>query len=97
MSNVIPFPQKDLDNGEYMQGHAVCTRCAGEWVAIAPLGAHTGLECPHCGLFCGQFVGEVAPPEAWECNCGGQLFYLTPVGAPTCCNCGLRATSWSQI
>jgi hypothetical protein len=81
--------------GPHLEGPARCVRCKHEWRAVSPEGVLDGLQCPECKLFTGVRLGLIGPDaQRWACNCGNELFYLTPTGAPLCCNCGLRATSW---
>lgn len=85
-NNVIQFEKKD----PHASGEAFCFQCRKEWIAVAPVGT-VQLECPEChtmkGLFKFPFnvkVGQLVR----ECNCGNQLFYLTPEGH-LCANCGI--------
>jgi hypothetical protein len=88
MSNVIQLfkQEQELPHGT---GEAFCYQCKHEWIAVAPVGT-VQLECPNCltmkGLF--KFGFNVSDGElVRECNCGNQLFYLTPDGH-LCANCG---------
>jgi hypothetical protein len=85
-NNVIKFEKKD----HHASGEAFCFKCRKEWVAVAPVGT-VQLECPEChtmkGLFKFPFNVEVGQLVR-ECNCGNQLFYLTPEGH-LCANCGI--------
>ncbi len=69
---------------------AFCLGCGYEWTAVAPTGT-TQLECPSCKAHKGRWKFEFAPAEGQmvrECDCGNQLFYLTPDGH-MCANCGI--------
>ena len=63
---------------------------------MTPVGVFDSLECPACGTFHGVLAGMLGPHDGtvWACNCGNQLFLLTPTGAPMCALCGIRAQSW---
>ena len=83
---VIPFPQRTTPHGV---GAAFCIGCDHEWEAISPVGTER-LECPGCHAVKGIFKFEFAPnvgTQVRECNCGNQLFYLTPDGH-LCPRCG---------
>ena len=77
----------------HLSGPAICTHCKHEWQAVAPVGNHTNLQCPECGLHHGIVGAPVVPPEWWECRCGGELFYLTRQGAQ-CRACGIISQGW---
>ena len=70
------------------RGEAFCLACASEWEAVAPVGT-VELECPECHTHKGRFKFAYSAPEAhvWMCNCGNQLFNITPDGT-FCPNCG---------
>lgn len=64
---------------------AKCMSCKHEWQAEAPLGT-VWLDCPACTLNCGRFIGTVSyEGDHWHCNCGNNLFYITPT--KTYCPC----------
>jgi hypothetical protein len=69
-------------------GDAFCMGCSHTWAAVAPCG-ETTFECPACHAKKGHWVFEFTPPEdkIWTCNCGNQLFNITPRGT-FCPNCG---------
>jgi len=73
-------------------GEAICMSCKEEWIAVAPAGV-VWLECPKCktehGLF--KFPCSYSDKSHWECNCGNDLFHVTPDGY-YCPNCG----SWAE-
>lgn len=96
MSNVVGFPSKDT-SGPHLEGPVRCIRCKHEWRAVSPAGVFDGLECPSCEQETGvRYVLTGPEDEYWECACGARLFVLTRTGAPICCSCGLRATSWAD-
>lgn len=71
-------------------GKAFCIACGHQWTAVAPTGT-TAFECPACGAMKGHWKFEFMPSagqEVRECDCGNQLFYLTPDGH-LCANCGI--------
>lgn len=87
MDNVVELrPVVETPHGS---GDAFCLQCGHTWIAVAPAG-ETRFECPECHTMKGLWKFEFAPSEgSWvrECNCGNQLFYLTPEGH-MCANCG---------
>ena len=88
MGDVLPFRQPEPEK-QYGSGEAFCIGCNHEWVAVAETGT-TQMECPVCHAHKGRYKFEFMPKEGSlvrECNCGNQLFYLTPDGH-MCANCG---------
>jgi len=86
MTVVELFPKRE----QHAHGNAFCLQCSHEWVAVAPTGT-VQLECPECKTMKGLFKFPFAPATGElvrECNCGNQLFYLTPEGH-LCTNCGI--------
>jgi hypothetical protein len=69
--------------------------CKHEWIVVAPVGKFDGFECPKCGLYKGVFMGTCSPEVAWTCNCGCNIFMLSPEGI-ICINCGEYQT-WEPI
>jgi hypothetical protein len=95
MGNVVSFPDKG--SGPHLEGPMKCVRCQHTWRGVAPVGLVDGFECPACHNMTGVIFGMIQPAdEFWQCNCGNNLFHLDRRGAPLCCNCGLRATSWAD-
>lgn len=89
-ANVVSL--QDRLKSQTMRGDAFCLQCGHHWVAVAPPGT-VRLECPECHTEKGLFKFECVVPDGtavWECGCGNQLFYLTPVGH-LCANCGVYA------
>jgi hypothetical protein len=83
------------DAGPPLSGTARCGYCSYEWEAVAPVGA-VHLECPSCHRMWGAYKHAVEPPKAfWRCNCGEELFWLTPKGA-MCRRCGLVSNDWAN-
>lgn len=89
IKDVIKLSCPEIDDQPHCTGEAVCMQCGYTWVAVAPAGT-TRLECPVCYTEKGLWKFEFAPAVGElvrECNCGNQLFYLTPEGH-LCANCG---------
>jgi hypothetical protein len=87
MADVIPLFGKQEQHGE---GKAFCLACDHTWHAVAPTGIES-FECPACKRFTGHWKFEFYPAvdqSVRQCNCGNQLFYLTPDGH-LCANCGV--------
>ena len=87
MSNVTPIKPRPEQTA---LGPAFCIACDHNWSAVAPTGT-TELECPNCHAVKGHWKFEFYPSvgqSVRECNCGNQLFYLTPDGH-MCANCGV--------
>jgi hypothetical protein len=96
-ANVIPFARRaepeETEVDRIATGEAFCLSCGHDWVGTAPVGT-VNLECPGCGRHVGRFRFGFCPPEGSlvrECNCGNQLFYLTPEGH-LCASCGTYQT-----
>lgn len=71
----------------HASGLAFCMQCKHEWAAVAPMGA-VALECPACETQKGRFrFPHRRSGSVWVCNCGNDLFHLTPDGT-YCPNCG---------
>lgn len=77
----------------HMSGPAFCVHCRHEWMAIAPLGWITGLDCPSCLRYTGVFRAQAIPESRWVCKCGCDLYRLAAKG-PMCMNCGVTASDW---
>lgn len=76
-----------LEKRPHVSGMAKCLHCEHEWGAVAPVGTFAELECPQCGLFNGVMKGTCSPEIAWVCNCGCDVFRLSPKGV-ICIHCG---------
>jgi hypothetical protein len=89
MGAVIDLAKHKEENSPHLRGRVRCIGCKHEWEAVAPVGT-TLLECPECDAHKGLWMGVIMPPERqiWTCNCGGELFYITPDGT-FCPNCGV--------
>jgi len=91
MNNVIEFRQ--IKNKQTAEGEAFCLGCGFKWQAQA-LAGQTRLPCPECKASKGIWKFEHSPSKdqlVRQCNCGNQLFYLTPDGH-MCANCGIYQT-----
>lgn len=88
---VVPFKRPEKPPAEqHGSGPAFCLSCDHTWEAVAPTGVEA-FECPNCKRFSGHWRGEFTPAPGQlvrACNCGNQLFYLTPEGH-LCANCGI--------
>ncbi len=79
--------EQEPETQETLSGTGYCIECKHQWAAVAPVGVHL-FECPSCGTEKGTWFGIVEPPgNRWECNCGGQLFFVTETGYD-CAKCG---------
>lgn len=78
----------------HSSGEATCLACKHEWVAVAPSGV-VWMECPACGLMRGRYKFHHCHVDKkhWTCNCGNDLFSLTP-DFIYCPNCGARQAPW---
>ena len=89
---IVPFKRKarPVEEPQYATGEAFCLQCGHEWEARAFTG-EVRFECPECHTEKGLFKFQCYPGEGAlvrECDCGNQLFYLTPQGH-LCPNCGI--------
>lgn len=90
-AEVLQFPAVSTPAPDvpHLTGEAFCQQCSHEWIAVAPVGT-VRLTCPSCRTEKGLYKYECGVPEGElvrGCNCGNQLFYLTPDGH-LCPNCG---------
>lgn len=100
--SVVPFkPRVDLkaakecdpldeDAIQHGAGEAFCFACDHTWTAVVPTGVKE-FECPNCRRVTGRWKFWFAPCEGQKvrvCDCGNQLFYLTPEGH-MCASCGV--------
>ncbi len=75
-------------------GKAICQNCKHEWEAVCHIPVTNELECEKCGTFKGVFKGFIGEHEdslVFQCNCGSDLFSITP-NYVRCVSCG-EATS----
>lgn len=87
--SVVDLAAKRVEREPHLSGHARCLACGHRWAAVAPLGT-VWMECPECSLRRGRFVNEVVSgPQQWVCQCGNDLFHITPEYA-YCPNCGMH-------
>lgn len=89
MGEVISLLRNVESEKQMASGEAVCMQCNHKWVAVAEVGANR-FECPECHTMKGLWMFEFSPADGElvrTCNCGNQLFLLTPEGH-LCPNCG---------
>jgi hypothetical protein len=89
---VLQFGRKRAEEPKEQHGcgDAFCMSCGHEWVGVAPTGS-TFFECGQCHRWTGHWKFGFYPPtdtKVWQCNCGNQLFYMTPEGH-LCASCGI--------
>lgn len=75
---------------QWGSGEAFCLACDHTWAGAAPVGTDA-FECPQCRRVSGHWKFEFQPrpgEQVRQCNCGNQLFYLTPDGH-LCASCGI--------
>jgi len=78
----------------HLSGPAICTECEREWHAVIVNDRYAELlECPSCRKFFGVLRGPQVPDVMFRCNCGSNLFYLTPQGHQ-CRSCGALSLDW---
>ena len=92
MTNVVSLDSRR----PAMCGEAICTKCKHTWHAVIAENADTEtMECPSCGFYHGTFRGPYKPNIVFRCNCGSDLFYLSPDGH-VCHACGTLSWSWNE-
>lgn len=86
---VIDLAKAREERTPHGTGAARCLQCGHEWLATAPAGV-VWLECPECHTDKGTFKGNCYPHDGliWVCNCGNELFLITPDGE-LCPICGV--------
>lgn len=96
MTNIVSLDARRAAEQEspHLAGEAECTVCGHRWSAVAPVGT-IHLDCPSCDRLQGVFRHGVEPQEAWTCNCGERLFWLTRAGA-MCRKCGIISSDWAE-
>jgi hypothetical protein len=63
----------------HWQGKCVCLGCRHEWEAVGPIGTHTSLECPECGLPQGVTkypYGAKIGDLVLRCDCGCEAITI---------------------
>lgn len=91
MNNVTDLAGRRLLRQAHTSGLVRCMECKHELVAVRPAPPEPWwMECPSCGLEKGRPVGpfEKEGRAHWVCNCGNDLFHLTPEGC-YCPHCGV--------
>lgn len=84
MGNIVPI--RPSAGEPHVSGAARCSECRHEWVAVAPAGTDR-LECPSCHAIKGVFTGDAGSGWTWHCDCGCNLFLITPERT-VCFRCG---------
>lgn len=92
MGEVVDLADARRARVPHATGAARCMACRHEWVAVVPAGTEW-LECPACELVRGRMVFPCMPESSavFTCNCGCQLFTVTPTGI-LCPNCAAWVT-----
>lgn len=96
MGDVIGFDKAKGKDSTWLSGPAICTGCHHEWAAVLEVKHQMDpevMECPNCRRFFGVMKGVKAPDTMFRCNCGSNLFYLTPDGHQ-CRSCGVVSLDW---
>lgn len=86
MGNVVSLN----DHRPHNFGPAKCLGCKHEWYAVVLAPEKECLECPECGKFKGEFVGNCSPPEdelIYQCQCGCDQWFVLKHGV-FCRGCG---------
>ncbi len=86
---VHSFEEARMKKIPHTAGEAMCHACYHKWIAVAALERESQwLKCPKCGLNRGYYEAPPVRPDKLvrACECGGQLFYITPDG-PYCALC----------
>ena len=85
---IIDLNEARRRSGAHNCGYAICISCKHEWVAVSPAGRNW-LSCPKCWRETGVFKFPFSKVDDlhWTCDCGNDLFNITPDGA-YCPNCG---------
>lgn len=88
--SVLTFPKREPAPEQFGSGEAFCFVCNHTWAAVAPTGTEM-FECPACRRVTGRWKFSFYPNVGQlvrACDCGNQLFYLTPEGH-LCPSCGI--------
>ena len=85
---VICLKEEKENRTPHNVGDAKCIMCGHKWVAICPVGTQW-LECSECHSMKGLLIYPCERKDRlhWNCNCGNDLFHMTPDGT-YCPNCG---------
>ncbi len=87
VDKIISLEKYKEDSSPSSSGECKCLSCGNKWVGVTPIGV-IWMECPSCGLIRGRFIHHhERDGSKWVCNCGNDLFYITPKGC-YCPNCG---------
>lgn len=94
MAEVLSLAEAREQRAPHMTGAARCAACGHEWEAVAPVGVHE-LECPACSSTKGHMRHSVMRgAERFMCNCGCDVFRISPSLGPYCVNCAEVAQGW---
>ena len=94
MTAVLSLAQERQKRQPHCTGAARCMGCQREWTAVAPVGTHE-LECPGCMATKGYFLNAVMRgAQTFVCNCGCDVFRISPEVGPYCVNCAEPAQGW---
>lgn len=76
---VISLQEEREARQPHVSGPYQCMSCKHEFVAVTPL-ERLWIDCPQCGLEHARPKGNIQRVDEphWECNCGNDLFYVTP-------------------
>lgn len=88
--NVISLEAAREERTPHLSGTLYCVGCQHKAVLVIPLSmALDWVECPACRLLKAKLFGKIteADTQHWTCNCGNDLFHVTPEHA-YCPNCG---------
>lgn len=94
MGDVIDLGKAKEEREPHIRGTARCLECSHQWEAVAPLGTFNLFECPECRTHKGVLTGPFVPELRLECECGNQLFFVTPEGYQ-CPRCGVE-DDWEE-
>lgn len=92
MGQVIPLQDWIDAHTPHIAGTARCYQCGHLWEATAPMGT-SELECPECQTFLGLWMTPIQHAVTYECDCGCDVFRLTPT-AIHCYRCGEEVTPY---
>lgn len=94
MGAVLSLSDARQEREPHLSGLARCVACRHEWVAVAPVGAHE-LECPECTATKCYFMNSTMRGEqVWVCNCGCDVFRISPTVGPYCVHCATVSEGW---
>jgi len=89
MTNVIEINSKK--SLSWLRGPAICLQCKHEFEAYVPEGS-VFFECPECSTEKAVFKYMCSNSKLVTCECGCQVFRVTPDWEIMCCVCGIIHT-----